>query len=650
MAKNTIGIDFGTNNTYVTVCGEGKRNPTAMNIDSDDRPSLPTEILYSNRTGLNFPFIGRKAEEEYGQSDRDEIARYQYQYAAIFKPDIARSSDAKQHAVEFLKAVLRNAKEKKLPLNPLEEHVIFGVPCEADENYRTTLRQIAKEAGFGDVDLLEEPTGALLTDFAAGHLDFTKMMQGYLVVDVGGGTTDFTFFQNGGIQGEPWGDMHLGGRLLDDLFYQWWSEQNPDEAQKKEENGEDFFCRTVECRLIKESVSGSLGHPDWEGKKKEGTTIIRGINQSEFLRRARNFTPSASYRREMEKFGVKIPKDASEPAKRLANGLPVDLIAWFEECIREGLRKGIKSDDVKLVSLAGGSSCWFFVRESIKRIWKLTDEQFTRSQRPFAAISEGLAQLPTIKKELAEKQKNIKMQMNEFIDKNIMPEAGKRLEESIGKFINNTVSQLFDARIKPLLLSFRDNGGTVRNLKAEINRAVEEYKPQLEFSAQKTFTESLPPLFSRIQEKMEIWLEGFGLLLSERQNINMQTGQIALSGHQDWNIAGLITYITILITNVVLGLFTGILATGPIGWIIGIILIVAASCAGTMVIEEVPLPSLALKWTLTNAKIEACRASMLNNLLESCSEPYANAMSEIKTATARMIEEKANQLNFVNLR
>ena len=41
-----------------------------------------------------------------------------------------------------------------------------------------------------------------------------------LVVDFGGGTCDFAFMYRGMVR-NSWGDMELGGRLFDDLFFQW---------------------------------------------------------------------------------------------------------------------------------------------------------------------------------------------------------------------------------------------------------------------------------------------------------------------------------------------------------------------------------------------------------------------------------------------
>ncbi|MDR3110130.1 MAG: rod shape-determining protein, partial [Planctomycetaceae bacterium] len=277
MTKNTIGIDFGTTNTYVTICPADNENVVSVRIDSDSKktPLIPTEILYSDKPNADknvFPMIGRLAYETYGECDDDEREKEQYRYRATFKPDIVKSADARKCAVDFLQALLREAKKNSKPLNPLDCRVIFGVPAEANKEYRNVLKQIAKEANYGDIETIEEPKGAMLSDLAGGIIPLADMQKGYLVIDFGGGTCDFAFLQNGTIR-HSWGDMHLGGRLLDDLFWQWFCDENPSLKQQLIQTGEDFYCRTVQCRELKEWFSDQLiAVPNYYGKKKVGNT------------------------------------------------------------------------------------------------------------------------------------------------------------------------------------------------------------------------------------------------------------------------------------------------------------------------------------------------------------------------------------------
>jgi hypothetical protein len=74
------------------------------------------------------------------------------------------------------------------------------------------------------------------------------------LVDFGGGTCDFALVVRGEIL-HSWGDIHLGGRLFDDLFYQWFIEQNPEAIAAMRRERAKFFVLAVRCREVKEKFS-----------------------------------------------------------------------------------------------------------------------------------------------------------------------------------------------------------------------------------------------------------------------------------------------------------------------------------------------------------------------------------------------------------
>ncbi len=90
---------------------------------------------------------------------------------------------------------LRRAWDSKMPDAPFEkQQVLVTVPASFDAVARELTLRSAKEAGFRDVILLEEPQAAFYA-WIERHLDWrdrVKVGDLILVVDVGGGTTDFT--------------------------------------------------------------------------------------------------------------------------------------------------------------------------------------------------------------------------------------------------------------------------------------------------------------------------------------------------------------------------------------------------------------------------------------------------------------------------
>ncbi|MDX2179721.1 MAG: Hsp70 family protein [Bryobacteraceae bacterium] len=95
---------------------------------------------------------------------------------------------------EFLAHIRRawDAANEDAPLT--QQKVVVGVPASFDAVARELTTLAAKEAGYPDVTLLEEPQAAFYAWIAA-HEDWRERVRPgdtILVVDIGGGTTDFT--------------------------------------------------------------------------------------------------------------------------------------------------------------------------------------------------------------------------------------------------------------------------------------------------------------------------------------------------------------------------------------------------------------------------------------------------------------------------
>src|SRR5579863_9535380 len=90
---------------------------------------------------------------------------------------------------------LRRAWDSKMPEAPfVEQQILVTVPASFDAVARELTLQAAKNAGFRDVTLLEEPQAAFYA-WIERHKDWrerVKLGDLILVVDIGGGTTDFT--------------------------------------------------------------------------------------------------------------------------------------------------------------------------------------------------------------------------------------------------------------------------------------------------------------------------------------------------------------------------------------------------------------------------------------------------------------------------
>ena len=110
---------------------------------------------------------------------------------------------------------------------------------------------------------MDEPKGALLHHL--WHKDFSpqEARRGILVIDFGGGTCDFAFLQSLQVS-HSWGDMELGGRLFDDLFFQWFLEQNPGALADMENSGDTYYVHSYLCREVKEFFSLTMARDRFE--------------------------------------------------------------------------------------------------------------------------------------------------------------------------------------------------------------------------------------------------------------------------------------------------------------------------------------------------------------------------------------------------
>lgn len=152
-------------------------------------------------------------------------------------------------------------------------------------------------------------------------------LQGRLVVDFGGGTCDFAYLRRGRVQ-HSWGEMRLGGRLFDDLFFQWLIDDNPGVLDRLREDGAEYFIHSFICCEAKESFSLSMTRDRSEqfSKPVRHYGRIRSMTWEAFVHRSRHYSPTETYRPFLTQMGG---------GAQLEPG-PTDLLAWFRDCSMDG--------------------------------------------------------------------------------------------------------------------------------------------------------------------------------------------------------------------------------------------------------------------------------------------------------------------------
>lgn len=166
-----IAIDLGTANCLVAVKGKGivLREPSVVAMHRDTGQILA---------------IGEEARRMLGKTPEAIVATRPLRDGVIADYDVTEAM--LRYFIEKVSGRARFTKPR----------VMVCIPTGATGAERRAVREAAKEAGAGKVELIDEALAAAL----GLGLDITRP-EGHMVVDIGGGTTDIAVLSLGGIAG-----------------------------------------------------------------------------------------------------------------------------------------------------------------------------------------------------------------------------------------------------------------------------------------------------------------------------------------------------------------------------------------------------------------------------------------------------------------
>ena len=662
--REVLAVDFGTVNTYITKCSATECLPRGIHFSSN-RTGLSTAVL--EREGKK-PLVGDVAVEEY--ADATDAERKKYRFYSQFKPEILSSEKARELAQTYLSTVLENARANRIELEPLEMQVIFGVPCENEDkkDFSAVLTDIAEKAGFGKVRLVEEPVGALLYHVAMGAISAVDAQKGILVVDFGGGTCDFAVMDGGRIV-SAWGEPALGGRLFDDLFFQWFLDENPKMLDALRKDGREIFTLLEDCKEIKEKFSEiiSLERDASLRKTIPNYGHLDNLNEKNFEKRARNYTKSETLKKYFEDLGTDLEctggrEDAksSEITKTRAGAYDkIDLLGWFERALVEGFEQGNIGDavshhpafeDIQYVILAGGSSLWYFVADIIKKY--IPSAKIIRSDRPYATISEGLSLIPALKKKNSEVQEVLKRELPETT----LALKGKMevlIEKYLERIVNVVIAEVFEKEVIPLIIEFREKGGRIEELKQNIQETITEQEDKIRGITDGVLKELGDDLEFEMRRDISEWFNRHKICLSDDQLFKNTLG-FTVKSESFSTFDSLFTLINNLLAGIA-GFVLVIIFSQPVTMIIGFVAAFAAVLFGADRLEKViekrvELPAAVTKMLFNDRKLVSMKKQVvreMNSELRKKNREYlATAEGQVKECVEREIEG-VNEINTV---
>jgi actin-like ATPase involved in cell morphogenesis/Tfp pilus assembly protein PilF len=213
-----VGIDFGTTKTMVASYDAGKKSPKPLTMGRG-KFEKPTSMYATEAGELLF---GDDADDEGITDLPNHIRRFKMKLGKTGLAHMGRKSGtAQQLTSEFLEHLKKQL--EGMVFHDSVDRVILTVPAMFGPAQRHDLTAAARQAGFSQVELLEEPVAAGIA-YCDQQSDLSKQLR-FIVVDWGGGTFDVAHlerFSSGEIRVHEdfvVGLDDIGGEAFDDQLW-----------------------------------------------------------------------------------------------------------------------------------------------------------------------------------------------------------------------------------------------------------------------------------------------------------------------------------------------------------------------------------------------------------------------------------------------
>ncbi len=408
MHQFAYGFDFGTSKTALACAKCDGTRPTVADLMLDrsrDSERIATCLL--RRRNTDEVLIGTEAAEEYllaGDGKRGD-----YEFLANFKPHVHQRPEAQDAARQFLQQLASSeAVRRDFQARGNDAILVVGRPASWPLAGGDTLLDLLIQNGYPRAYSLPEPVGALFYHMAS-RLRAEDAHRDLLIVDWGAGTLDFTLMRGGNLhEMHFWGSNLLGGRLFDDLFYQWIVDYVRQEGRNPAVLDEvlrsplyDGYLATSVAREVKEAYSNAIRsnrvtgpwtypRPLVLGDMMLGRFAIESV--ALFESRARHYSPSMRARTWLNWSEGETNRVDRPYVEALKQEAPIDLLQWARDALDFAITQlGVDADGLAI--LTGGSTKWrwfeqlveqhdHFRRQGVERV--LTDE------KPELSIARGL--------------------------------------------------------------------------------------------------------------------------------------------------------------------------------------------------------------------------------------------------------------------
>jgi len=663
--RQIYGLDFGTSNTHLSLSTTGERNPIVDDVKISGSTSIPSVILYDERT---FEIIGygQPAIEEWYSMSKSEKKRFTL--GSGFKQRLAFNKRAQAEAEMFLTTLFNSLYRQKLisDISDSEHYALTcGIPSKTVRDHVKMMSSILEKSSGSLPVLMEEPLGALF--YHLNRRDITKedASRGVLVVDFGGGTLDFAYLKNFRIE-KVWGSPVLGGVLFDDLFYNIFLEQNNGVENAIREEGIDGYLRTVYFKILKEKYSSLLSSTSSKKDFSENVSFATSsfgsisIENEEFLmKKMMSYHPSKELIREMA---------GLETFSKLMTDGMINLPEVLKSEIKKSHEQfNIGKDAVSLIILTGGSSRWQFFLEMVSEEFPYT--RIISSSDPEATISRGLG-LCYAARLYEEKVRDELRSSKKQLIQTLQDDYRKIFTNCLQTYFSRLYS-IYEPAIIKTMTEFFKAGGTLNELELSLEKSVNEQKTLVENTTSGFVSEVNFRIENKTKDELSKWFSK-SMVNFEFAQKRLLSGSDKVSSENELNdisnvffmrISTISSLIVSVITSSLFGSTLLIPAfAGPVAWLtvfISSITVLLASMAGfkrqmTKGIKNLKLPKWFLRLLMINEKgiIRKAQKSLRQSLQQNQDDLNEKADSILNANEQKLeilIEEQIEKISYSNI-
>jgi hypothetical protein len=304
----------------------------------------------------------------------------------------------------------------------------------------------------------------------------------------------------------------------------------------------------------------------------------------------------------------------------------------------------------------------------VSKLLLLKEKHVIQSANPQGAIGEGIALLPM----LQQRHRQIIRELQEEKDREIQ-EILDTVTVINSDFVNDLseeiADQLFTNYIQPILEKFRDEGGTICDLKRKLEREIGVSHDEIKEFVKKRSSELNAKIVHQITDIISCWFNDKGIHHSEAMKIKAVRLGEKLSTDPNEFYGPFVTKAAAAISAIIVstvsasicgGSGVALIITGPMGWLIGAIIGLAISGMAwwlgkektQSMVESVPVPRKLRELMMHPKKIVGIlkdyKDRIHRNLLENAKQNIQNQETNIRQKIDEMVQGKINDLEVLD--